>query len=188
MKKVYLDGSEPGVKAMLTKAGYNGQRISAAAAESITPLHTYFDEGIRHKYVAVQLASGEQHSLPPQNPPQFGGPTARQPWVHIPQGLALIEITEGNRMYAAAHIWVHPADMPNLLPTSDAVTSDQQAVLKYTGELKNTYGGETDIRFRRAEQDTGITRTQWDAARDACIAQKLLRKNGSITPAGRNAS
>ena len=187
MKKVYLDGSEPGVKALLTKAGYTGQRISAAAAESITPLHTYFDGGIRHKYVAAQLATGEQHSLPPQNPPQFGGPAADQP-VRIPQGFALIEITEGDRRYSAAHIWVHPADMPNLLPASDAVTTDQQTVLKYTAELKNTYGGETDIRFRRAAQDTGITRTQWDAAQAACIAAKLLRKNGSITPAGRNAS
>ena len=85
------------------------------------------------------------------------------------------------------HIYVHPDDAPRLLPPAEGVTDNEKIVLTYTARLKNTYGGETNIRFREASRETKITAGEWENAKTALISRKLLNKAGAITVAGRNA-
>jgi len=59
--------------------------------------------------------------------------------------------------------------------------------LKYTSRYKNTYGGETNIRYKEAKRETGISQDAWNTALASLKTSKLLNKAGAITTAGRNA-
>jgi hypothetical protein len=75
-----------------------------------------------------------------------------------------------------------------MLPAGDSGASEAQTiVLLATAALKNTYGGETGIRFREASRKFGISREAWETATAECITAGTLNKAGAITPKGRNA-
>ena len=77
---------------------------------------------------------------------------------------------------------------PTQAPTVEVTPGmeDEKIVLLFTGSLKNTYGGRSNVRYTEAHSRYGITADRWTAAQEALKARKLLRANGSITPAGRN--
>jgi hypothetical protein len=87
-------------------------------------------------------------------------------------------------------VYVSPSQLAtsNLIPKPSEVSDDEGVVLKYTSHYKNTYGGQTNLRFKEATRSTDITVERWEAAKATLIERGLLRKNGSITPEGRNAS
>ena len=64
--------------------------------------------------------------------------------------------------------------------------SNQMTVLQYTKHWKNSYNGESNIRFTKANKDTGITHKDWEKAQAWLRQKELLRKNNSITPKGRD--
>jgi hypothetical protein len=178
----YLTGREPGVQAILN--GYTGKSITWSAETTYVVQNTYWDEGSRYSYSAVKLGDGKRAKMPQYNPPQFGGPTVPEQPTH--PGLVILEENSyGGRRHL--HIYVHPDDAPRLLPPVDTVTDNERTVLTYTARLKNTYGGETNIRFREASRETKITAGEWESAKNALISRRLLNKAGAITVAGRNA-
>ena len=65
------------------------------------------------------------------------------------------------------------------------MTELELIVLRYTAHYKNTYSGESNIRFTRANKATGITARDWEAVQASLIDDGLLRKNKSITDTGR---
>jgi len=69
----------------------------------------------------------------------------------------------------------------------EELTREEKIVLATTRAYKNTYGGESNIRFREAHHETGISAENWEAAKKHLISRKLLTKAGAITNEGRNA-
>lgn len=166
--------------------GGGGPRsITLEVCEAVTLRYTYWSEGSRHSYVAVRLADMECVPLPHWNPPQFGGPTEPVGGT-LPEGMALVEFYEGR--CPGYTIYLRPENAAPLLPQAAGLDSDERVVLSYTAALKNTYGGETDLRYKSARrQGKVLNRQVWDAAVQRLIGRKLLRANGSITVEGRNA-
>jgi hypothetical protein len=180
MTGYYLDGSEPGVRDILTAAGYNGRKnISFKTAESVEIIGNYWDGGHRTRYVGVELNRPWQSS---EIPSIYG---AKFPPLPLRPGMAVVAVSEG--AFYGATIYVHPDDSPKLITDSnDTITEQENIVLSYVAHLKNTYGGRKNIQFTEANRATEITQNEWTVAKNHLIKIKLLRKNGSITPAGRN--
>ena len=77
-------------------------------------------------------------------------------------------------------------DNPGIRSNVD-ISKIEKIVLEYTTRHKNTYGGQTNIRFKEARRDHKITQEEWNNAISKLVRKKLLRKNESITASGRNA-
>lgn len=61
-------------------------------------------------------------------------------------------------------------------------TTDERIVFSTVVGLKAGYGGDKDFRFKQAARATGITRDEWEAAKEGLIARKVFRKNGAVDP------
>ena len=181
MKPIYLEPNQVPRKLL---NGYNGRTFKAYVTDSVTCRGMQWDGGSRSTYTAVNLQTGESRPITDGRPwPQN---MYTPPAIPLQRDQAIVEHSIFCGKDAGLTFYIHPDNAAALLPAADAVDDDQRTVLEYTARLKNTYGGRTDIRFTEARRDTGITRERWAAAQAACIAAGYLRKNGSITPAGRN--
>jgi len=187
MTTLFLSGDEPGVKDIVRKAFpfYHGKRWSYSIQDSTHLCNTYWDEGSRYSYVMMRMDDHEIRMIPHFDPPQFGGPDLGEHAVQIPPGFVLVELREG--FYEKLHLYVNPADAPKLIAAPVELTPDQVNVLMATRCLKNSYGGQSDIRFNHVNKKTGITREQWEKTQAELVSMKLLNKAFAITPAGRNA-
>jgi len=183
----YLDGNEPNIQrlAQAVFPSYRGRKFSFQVADSVALTGTYWDGGSRSSYGGVNLSNFQAASLPQFDPPQHGGPI-QTPEVEVQPGMAVVEHSIFCGRDTGITFYVHPSDAPQLLPEPESVTEDEQIVLAFTRSLKNTSGGRSNIRFTEAHSRYGITADRWTAAQETLKARKLLRKNGSDTPAGRN--
>lgn len=165
--------------------GYKGRTYSLRTADGPVSVRSYWDGGSRTSYRFVR-ADGQVISAPTSHP-IFENHIIGVDSVTIPPGIVLVEhsIFCGKDMGLTAVI---PSDrIAGYLPPVETVTDLEGIVLAYTSALKNTYGGEKNIRFTRANREHSITAEEWSIAQTALVARKLLRKNGAITPEGRNA-
>ena len=187
MNITYLDGNEPNIQRLARAVfpSYRGRKFSFEVADSVALTGTYWDGGSRSSYGGVNLSTFQAASLPQFDPPQFGGPI-QTPKVEVRPGMAIVEHSIFRGRDAGITFYVHPSDAPQLLPEPESVTEDEQIVLAFTKSLKNSHGGRSNVRFTEAHRRYGITADRWTAAQEALKARKLLRSNGSITPAGRN--
>jgi hypothetical protein len=83
-------------------------------------------------------------------------------------------------------VMMHPENAPKYLPQQVDLTDDEKICLEYTAHLKNSYGGETNIRFNRASREKGITVERWNNAKISLTEKGLLNKAGAVTQEGRN--
>ena len=190
-KTIYIEKPDSQLQAIYDKAfpGYTGRKfkISVLTGNEMNLTGGYWDGGSKSTYVAVNLSTLQ--TFQPKGitaPPEFGGVSDIR--TVVPTGTVVVEhdIFCGKQM--GLTIWV-PADTtaPLLPETTDEYTRDEKIVLNYTSRLKNSYGGETNIRFKEASiQYKDLTAEAWEIAKASLIGKKLLRKNGSITPDGRN--
>lgn len=93
---------------------YRKREASILAREHCTISGTYWDEGSRSTYHAVDLRTMRQLPAPQYNPPQFGGP-ATDPTVAIPEGVAIVETGIFQGKPATARVYVNPANMARLI-------------------------------------------------------------------------
>mgnify|MGYP003651982422 CR=1 FL=1 len=177
MNITYLDGNEANVKRLARAVfpHYRGRKFSFQVVETVALTGTYWDGGSRSSYGGVSLADYSAATVPQFEPPQFGGPT-QAPTVEVKPGMVVVEHSIFCGRDTGITFYVHPSDAPQLLPEPDSVTEDEKIVLLFTGSLKYT----------EAHSRYGITADRWTAAQEALKVRKLLRANGSITPAGRN--
>ena len=148
-------------------------------------LNSYWDGGSKDSYIFYELSTGKTFHVA-TNHPFFERENPRD-LKALPPGVILVchSIFCGKDM--GITIYADEMSLAPLLPPKTDVTDDERIVLTYTARLKNTYGGETNIRYRNAKRDTGISPERWNAAKSQLIGKGLLRKNGAITPQGRNA-
>lgn len=178
------------VAPILAACGISGtRRISITASESVELTGNYWDGGCRSYWHFVALDGMRTISAPTMHP-VFDAPAgvavAPTPVVPLPPGVVAVEDSHFGT-YRDVTIYANAATIAPMLPAGDsAVSEDCSLVLIATASLKNTYGGETDIRFRRANERRGITRERWNAAQAECIQAGYLNRAGAITPKGRN--
>ena len=183
MKTVYL---EPNQVPEVLKSGYNGRKFEACITESITLNNTFWDGGTRSTYSVVELATGRQAAIARDSAPSWFGTDYNGESIALKPGFAVIEhsIFCGKDMGLTFHI--HPDNAAKLLPQSDDSLSESElCMLSATAGLKSSYGGRkprVDMMHRYGFSDSDIV-----AATESLKGKKLLRGNGSITPAGRNA-
>lgn len=188
MKTLYLTGKEPGVPELLRAAfpSFAGRKISVQTRTEVQPQHTYWDEGSRHSYSAVDIKTRRAVAGKQFSPPQFGGPVKVNPIRMVP-GVLVFELHQ-HRGTHYMHIYCHPQDAPKLLPEEgQTLTKEEKIVLEHTAGLKSSYGGEKNFRFKEARRRTGITLNEWEVAKAELMEKKLLNRAGAITTAGRNA-
>lgn len=163
-------------------------QYKVCATEKVYITGTYWSGGCRNSFVAVNLLTLEKVNLPHFNPPQFGGPS-EDPYFDLSTQSVPVGIVElsnvGMSEYITFHL--HPHNVQRFIAKSDgSVSLNEKIVLYATRSLKSSYGGISNYRFHEAHQATGITQQDWDDCIQSLIHRKLLRKNKSITPAGKN--
>ena len=188
MKTIHLEHTDEtaniGRKAF---PGYTGRKFRVRVSDIPIDTRSYWGDGSRDYFVFVSLADSRA-SMPVPAQSAFDKRIPGAESVTIPEGFACVEhsIFCGKDMGLTIHI--NPANAANLLPAPSEITDDEKTVLEYTATFKNSYGGRSNIRFIEARQDKGITTENWETAKASLIEKKMLKKNGSITPAGRNAN
>ena len=185
MQTYYLEPNQV-PRQLLQVMGYRGCKYQANITEILSLSNMQWDGGSRNSYMAINLATGEQKPL-----------SDPRPW---PQNMsALPDYPMKSGVVVAQHIifcgkdlgirfHVHPDDVTKLLPdnSDSALTQQEKVVLAYTQSLKSSYGGIKNYRFVEANRKEAITLEQWEQAKTTLIASGHLRKNGAITPTGRN--
>jgi hypothetical protein len=164
---------------------YNGKKVELSTNVP-SDLASYWDGGSRYFYCFYHLDT--KQAIPVHsNHPYF---ESDQPshLEKLPGRVLLVQHMIFCGKDLGIRIYANQSDLAPMLPAADdPITREQEIVLCATSSLKNTYGGRTDIRFTEAHRETGISADQWEQAKAELIGTGHLRKNGSITPKGRNA-
>ena len=185
MKTIYLNKKD--IPAHLIR-GETGQKFNAQVTESITLHNTYWSGGTKSNYYYINMLTGQKSPVTgTPSPHHFGGDMEGRK-VIIEPNRAIVEYSTFCGKDMGLTFYIHPDNAQQLIPAPCDITDNQKIVLEYTARYKNSYGGKSNIRFCEARQDRGITESDWDSAKQACIDAGYLRKNGSITPDGRNAA
>ncbi len=169
---------------------YSGRKFKVAFYKP-SSLASYWDGGSRDYYVLYDLDTGK--TLPvPSNHPAFERQAARASEaacqaVHERPNVLVV----GNSIFCGKDsgitFYCDEQRVRPMLPRPLDVGNLERIVLQYTSGYRNTYGGETNIRFNQACRETGISADGWRKGQELCLMQGWLRKNGSMTPEGRNA-
>lgn len=184
---IHLDAT-PEVKAMVAKVfpEYTGRKFKLDNSGHPVDVRSYWDGGSRDNFAALNLETNKVLAVPQNGTPFDGGPIAPN-GVIVPPGFMIAEHTIfcGKDLGITFH--VNAETSLKFLPTVPSITDDESNVLTATRSYKNTYGGETDIRFRECRRKTGITRERWDTAKASLTTAGLLNKAGALTTPGKNA-
>jgi len=186
MKMLYLSGKEDGIKDLANVAfpSYRGRKFKWTVAEEVEMPDTAWSGGSRSTYAGVNLTTRRSATLPNFNPSEFGGPPTT-PVVPVRPGMAIVEHSIFCGKDMGLTFYVHPSDAPRLLPPTENLHDNEKIVLAFS-RIKNTYGGQKNVRFLEARRRYGITLDRWNTARESLIAKKMLTKAGALTPEGRN--
>ena len=168
---------------------YGGKKFKLVATETVD-VRSYWDGGSKTTFVGVGLTVPLQTVRAPNSHPIFDPAGQGSTVVTLPLGAAIVahSIFCGKDMGLTVYVSPSQLATSNLIPKPIQVSEDEGVVLKFTSHYKNTYGGVSNLRFKEANRSTKITAERWEAAKVALIERGLLRKNGSITPEGRNAA
>jgi hypothetical protein len=176
---IHVDAREPSIARLLPgHKGREAQIRPGLTDEPFTFSGNYWDGGSKSDYTIVDVVSGKHRSIPTnQDFPRFRNQTAV-----IPQGAVVVEyrVFCGKTMPPVIH--TRPGDLAEALPEPSELSEPQARCLILTASLKNSYGGESNIRQKRS----GLSLEQWQTVQAECITKGWLRKNGSITREGRN--
>jgi hypothetical protein len=102
---------------------YRKHHAYVVVADRVTLSGTFWDDGSRSTYVAVDLLSRRVKSAPQYDPPQFGGPR-ETPVVTLPENVVIVEVGVFRGKQATATVYVRAANLANLLPQSRSQSGD----------------------------------------------------------------
>lgn len=182
MKTIYLEPNQ-----VPENLRYSGRKYKADISDTVTLHNTYWSGGTRSTYSAVDLNTGQKVSIATDSAPVIFGLDYDGQQITLKPGYAIIEHSMfcGKDMGLTFHI--HPDNAGKFLPSPNTDLSESElCLLDATAGLKGSYGGRKPridmMRFN------GFSDIDIDTAKTLLIEKGLLRKNGAITPAGRNAS
>jgi len=184
--RLYIDKPDQEIQTIVSNTfpSYNGRKIQVSD-EVPSTLDSYWSGGSKNTYVLYHLDQRKAFQLP-TNHPYFEADKPNR-LDALPDRVVIVKHTIFCGKDLGITIIANKENMAPMLPKKQDLSEDEIIVLRYTERYKNTYGGQTNIRYMEARRDTQITPERWESAKQAMIDKKLLRKNGSITPAGRNA-
>lgn len=176
--------NDPIVKAILqnTFPNYKGRKISVVIADTFIPDQSW-SGGTRTLWKIFRLDGkvydpGRDYSSGPFNPIEAFKPH------QIPDGCVVVQHTIFCGKDIGITILTKKVD---LLPKKVVELSDNEnIVLIATRELKSSYAGISNYRFYEAKKYHKISKEEWEEAVALLQEKKLLAKNKSITPEGRN--
>lgn len=93
---------------------YRKQAALILARERVMLSGTYWDEGSRSTYHAVDLRTLRSLGAPQYDPPQYCGPST-DPVVAIPENVAIVKTGIFQGKTATATVYIHPANMAKLI-------------------------------------------------------------------------
>lgn len=174
---------------VFTKAfpSYRGRKFRVCITDSPLNVKSCWDGGSRDYFAFVRLVDGKFFGeVGAQS--AFDKPIKGAESVSLPQGMGCVEHSIFCGKDMGLTLYLNPQDSPKLLEVQEENLSEDEAiVLLSTSKYKNTYGGESNLRFKYAKRAINITLERWNQAIESCISKGLLRKNKAITPKGRNA-
>lgn len=167
-------------------SGYKGKRI-ILSTEIPTKLDSYWDGGSKDSYAFYNLDTGKSKPLA-SNHPFFEKQNPRD-LLYLPERNLLVKHSIFCGKDMGITIYANEKDLTPMIPESiETVSKLEYIVLKYTWSLKNSYGGEKNIRMKSAIEREGITKEDWIETQEKLAKKNLLRShNKSITPEGENA-
>ena len=184
--KYYIDKPDSTIQEIIRNCypGYNGKKISISS-DIPSSLDSYWSEGSKNYYCFYHLS--EKKVIPVHtNHPAFEKNRPRD-LNKLPDQIVIVEHTIFCGKDFGITIYVNVSDLTPLLPSTDSISRNEAIVLTATRSLKNTYGGESNIRFKRANETYKISKEDWDNCQKSLVNKGFLDKRFSITANGRNA-
>jgi hypothetical protein len=181
MKQIYLEPNQ-----VPEALRYSGKKYSVVIGETMTLQSTYWSGGTRSTYRVVELTSGKQERIAGNGAPDCFGIDLNGQGITLKPGYAVVEHSIFCGKDGGLTFYIHPDNAGKFLTHDDQELSRAElCLLDATGGLKASYAGRKPrIEMMRVN---GFGDSDIATARDSLIRKKLLRKNGSITPAGMNA-
>lgn len=178
--RLFIDSPE--VRAIVRAAfpSYNGNKFIVTEFSGPMRLDSNWEGGSIDYWVILNLETLRGVQIQENGTPfSNGGKIERIS--ELPLNCAVVQhcIFCGKDMGIRIH--VGPDNLKKMLPAPVEMTRDQKIVLVATAGLKSF------ARFDEAHSYTGISRQNYDQAKAELITRGLLKSNGSITDAGRNA-
>lgn len=164
---------------------YNGRKIKISEFNGPMDLTSYWDGGSRKEYVVMNLITKRSQPIP-----QGGSGHGDVPYriSELPENIAVVEHSIFMGKDLGITFYVAKENMVKMLPgNGDELSWAEKVVLSATRSYKSSYAGVKDYRFQEALKDTGITKVEWDEAKQSLIGKKMLNAAGAITNEGRNA-
>jgi hypothetical protein len=184
MAAYYTNAPEVQEIAKVAFPDYNGKKFSVAQFQGPMDLASNWDGGSKRYYAVVNLSTMRTAEVPESGTMHTGG-TYRI--TTLPPNMAVVAHSIFLGKDSGITIYVNQENLSKLLPKPDEVSWAEKVVLSATRSLKSSYAGVKDYRFREALKDTGITKAEWDAAKESLIKKKMLNAAGAITNDGKNA-
>ncbi len=180
----YSDAPEIQEIANLAFPDYSGKKFRVDIFQSPMNLSSYWSGGSRNYFVIVNMANKRAEPIP-ENGGIFQMNAFRMS--NLPENFAVVQRSFFSGKDAGITIYVNESNITKMLPSTEEVSWAEKVVLCATRSYKSSYAGIKDYRFREALQETGITREEWEKAKENLIQNGLLNKAGAITDKGRNA-
>ncbi len=183
---IHCQGNEPEVLRIAHAAfpEYIGRTLEIRSIDGPLDLRSSWDGGSRSYFRLIRLDTLQAVSVPAMSAfdQQYAGADA----VTIPPEIACVEHVIFCGKDLGLRIHLHPDNLSPLLPAGPNATREQRIVLIATRSYKNSYGGQTECRFREAQRETGISRESWESAVAECQTKGWLNAAKAITPSGKN--
>ena len=169
---------------------YRGRRFKLCILDdtgddkiSVSLYGGYWDGGSKSYYRFLRLdQTGKTLAMPTAHPffDRHNPKAVAQKNAFLVPGVALVEHSIFCGKDMGLTVTIHPRNAALLLPASVELSPAEQVALR----VIDTYISSARLKYAAEE---GLTRDQYDFAKLALESRGLLRKNGSITPAGRDA-
>ena len=106
----------PEVKRIIRAAdsSYKKHNATVVVVDKVALSNTYWSDGNRSTYTAVDMLTGQSQGAPQYDPPQFGGPK-ETPVVVIPENVAIVETGISRGDTVRAYVYVRASNVIKLL-------------------------------------------------------------------------
>ncbi len=185
MKTIYLEKKQ--VPANLQNLfGYRGNKFQCVVTDSVGISNTQWNGGSRSSYMLINLSTMQTKQIVDNRP--FPHNQDAMPDVTLEPNTMVVKHIMFQGKDLGLRFYVHPDNKINFLPdqSADKLTRNDKIVLQFTRSLKFSYGIK-NYRYHEASRCyKDLTLEDWNEAKQRMIDAGYLRKNGAITPAGRN--
>ena len=169
------------VKLAYQECSKNSVSICPGEEDKTYDCRSYWSEGYRDYFTFVDLATMKLAQAPQQS--MFDRQVAGLDKVKLPKGIVIV-VRHFMGTRESVSINIRNDDLnPKFLPLPNPELSEvEKKCLFYTRSLKNSYGGQKDIRRR----ESGMSVEEWSKTQSDLVAKGLLDRRGSLTISGRN--